>query len=232
MPDDDSARLRSDILSLAAAAEGIAIPQLATLLDAYFASDRSEAELNGYRLSQRPFKKLREEIVPVSQFLTARGLPGRVRFPLDSNIPDAWYLPDGADPVGIEVTTALGRAANAVSEQLIEEGVSGGPLGWLPNTASRDVYAATRRRGRVTLISAQRTDALQAAISERIADKAGKPDYQGMVLLITARISRTPSETCRSILANVAANTNDTPFSEIWLIDMEGRETRLFSVTA
>ena len=47
--------------------EGVTVLRLGTWLEAFFQGERTAQDLNDYRLGTRPWKKLKEEISPVSK---------------------------------------------------------------------------------------------------------------------------------------------------------------------
>lgn len=208
------------------AQEGINVSDLARLLKHYFQSGRSDQEKKDYRGSKRPMKKLRDEIAPVSRFLCHQCRAGRVCFPQDNDIPDAWFCPEGEDlMVGIEVTSTLGRAGNAVMEHLNENGFAHDfPLMLLPNSASSEEFSHARESPGEMVSSEQWGEALKQSIIERIREKATKADYSGMILLVTARLGGLPAEIWDDIEGELSEAARDTGFSEIHVIDVEGQE--------
>src|SRR5690349_17755423 len=90
---------------------GVDISSFQRDLASLFTRPRSKEDLRDYRLSKGPWKKLADEIVPVSGYLICNGVvSGRVRFSLNDQIPDAWlWRDDQEERVGIEVTIAQAR---------------------------------------------------------------------------------------------------------------------------
>jgi hypothetical protein len=73
---------------------GVLVPEFESELTSLFQRPRSSADINDFRLSKGPWKKLADEVVPVSRFLRLKGVKtGRIRFPLDHNPPDSWFWP-------------------------------------------------------------------------------------------------------------------------------------------
>ena len=118
-----------DLEERLSAPEGVPTSGLTELLSAAFKGERGAKDVDDYRLGTRPWKKLRDEVSPVSAYLNFKGLEGNVRFPLDNKVPDAWFTPDGGAPVGIEVTRALGRTDYELAREMVRDGIGRGFLG-------------------------------------------------------------------------------------------------------
>jgi hypothetical protein len=90
---------------------GIEAGELTDALNTYFQGPRSSQEVDDFRLGRGAFKKLEEEVCVVDAWRRSAGLEGRFAFPMDSHIPDCrWHA--GQRSIGLEVTTALGRAGH------------------------------------------------------------------------------------------------------------------------
>jgi hypothetical protein len=214
------------IMERALSPQGIEVLQLKHLLDSYFQSDRSQNSLDSFRLSKRPFKKLRDEIEPVCRFLYASNLVGHVRFPLDSNIPDAWFHRADGTKIGIEVTSALGRADYEASLQLVEEGISGGLLRRRQNSATPQAFETARKEGPVMIASEDWCQAVKDGISECIRKKSAKHGYAGMILLVTMEAAAFPGHLWDRIMPELSDFSRDTVFSEIHVIGVGGSDSQ------
>ena len=119
-----------------------------------FEDERSEIDLNYFRLGRPPWKKLRDEICPVSGFLKYRKIEtGQVRFPLDNNTPDCWLINNGINS-GIEVTIERGKERHFRNTELIEAGMGRGFLG-IQDDAPREDFEKRISKPRTTYTTDQ-----------------------------------------------------------------------------
>ncbi|RWO28626.1 MAG: hypothetical protein EOS10_24635 [Mesorhizobium sp.] len=209
----------NDLYAELSAAGGVSVTDLRSHVAAFSSRPISKADLQGYREGKKPWKKLRDEVVPVEQFLSAH-YPDttRVRFPLDDQPPDAWIAldPDSA-MIGIEVTGAHARAGIEVAKSL----AAGKPVpGFIPlsDNAPATTFAKARARGRI--MNARTT--VDLVIDEAIAARlSGKDDakFEGHILLITAPIRSSPNRSEQEMQETHSERASALPFSEVYVID-------------
>jgi hypothetical protein len=112
------------------ALDGISVTDFQNKLETLFAMGRSNDDLNDYRLGRNLWKKLRDEVMPVWNFLKFKNIEmGRIRFPLDNSVPDCWLLNDHSDDFGIEVTIERGREQYHLMKEIIQTGNGRGFIG-------------------------------------------------------------------------------------------------------
>jgi hypothetical protein len=110
---------------------GTGVPEFQANLTALFEQPSSVEDLNDHRLSRSRWKKLADEVAPVSRFLWFQGVEsGRIRFPLDNHPPDCWLWREGGDnPDQIEVTVAQARERYHLANELVNTGQGRGFIG-------------------------------------------------------------------------------------------------------
>src|SRR4051812_949171 len=113
-----------DLYARISAEDGLGVAALQTELMDLFVRPRSRIDLNDYRIAKSPWKKLADEVTPVSRLLRFNGVDyGRVRFPLDNKAPDCWFWPsDSKERIGIEVTIAQGKERFYLASELVDKG--------------------------------------------------------------------------------------------------------------
>lgn len=201
------------------AAGGVSVTDLRAHIAAFSSRPISKADLQGYREGKKPWKKLRDEVVPVEHFLSTRYPDtARVRFPLDDQPPDAWLALDADSAViGIEVTGAHARAGIEVARSL----VAGKPVSGfipLPDNAPATAFAKARERGRIMNARTVVDLVIDEAIAARLS---GKDDakFEGHILLITAPIRSSPNRSEKEIQGTHSEAANALPFSEVYVLD-------------
>ena len=201
--------------------DGMAVFEFRTGLADLFRRHRPASELDDYRLGRRTWKKLRDEVAPISQFLQCRRLKaGRVRFTLDSTAPDCWYWLDHPnDKTGIEVTTALGRSRYHSSKELIDKGVGRGFLG-LQDDAPQEAFDNAMARGRVMISSDGALVATKEGILRCIRRK-NNIRYKGFILLIHAELGILPKPRWNTIVGDLKSAAATLPFAEVHVMSSE-----------
>ncbi len=169
-------------------ADGVTVERLQRWLAEFYSGERSQSDLDDYRVGKRPWKKLREEISPVRKFLVSQSFSGRVRFPLDSDFPDCWYTDGNGEWQGIEVTISLGRADFESKRQLVEEGSSGGAIEFIPNRSPQSAFDEARARARAMFSPEEWVNANYDGIRQSLLNKLDSK-YSGMWLLIAVRMA-------------------------------------------
>lgn len=213
---------------VAARAEGgRPVVQLTRQLEALFATDRSERDVNDYRLAQRRWKKIRDEVAPSLRLFSRIAPSARIRFPMDSNPPDAWiWLDEEADPTAVELTVSQGRARRQLAETLIEDGIGPGFLG-LSDSAGDEAFAAAKKRGRAMYTA----DGAMASVERAVRDslrKKDRPKYEGYILIVTANFSPLAEERWLPLVGRLSAQAEAMPFVSIYVVpDRDDRDWHL-----
>lgn len=197
---------------------GVTVRELLQLVEKMSSLELSQADLNAYRQGRRPWKRLREEVVPVMHFLDKRYPPeARVRFPLDSATGDAFVWMEGQEPVGLEVTGALARNEVEVAKNMADKGVVAGFLG-LQDDAPQSRFDAAKRRHRVFHSSEAVTDAFEAGIRRQLEAK-DRPEYDGFILIVRCSLISSPRMTEADWQNRLGSDASALPFSEVYLVD-------------
>jgi len=198
--------------------DGVTIAELRALVGCFTTRPVADADLQAYREGRKPWKRLREEVVPVEHFLSATYPDdARVRFPLNDQPTDAWLTVDGGTPVGIEVTGALARAGIEVGKSLAGGGAVPGFIA-LQDDAKKTAFAEARARGRI-MHSAKGVDqTIDQAIKARMAGK-DKSKFAGQILLITAPIGSSPKRSADDLKAAHLAAATALPFAKVFVAD-------------
>lgn len=212
----------AELYAAVSAEGGITVAELSAHIDAFSTRPIASVDIQAYREGRKPWKKLRDEVVPVEHLLRVRYPEAtHVRFPLNDQPPDAWVLPDSQPAVGIEVTGALARAGIEVAKGLAEQGVGKGFIG-LQDGESQARFDAARTRRRVTSSRV----GVDAAIDEAIAASMAKKDkdkFAGQVLLIVAPLGSSPNRSHDEVREVHAAKAAALPFSRVHVADMARR---------
>lgn len=197
---------------------GVSVAELRQLLAEFGGRPVEKADLQAYREGRKPWKKLRDEILPVGHFLSARyPEDARVRFPLDDQPPDAWVSVDDEDDVGIEVTGALARAGVEVGRSLADRKPVPGFIA-LQDDAKQHQFDQARARGRTTHSRRGVDTIIDQAITARLAGK-DKQKFADQILLITAPISSSPNRDLEDLRAKHAEQAQSLFFAEVFLMD-------------
>jgi hypothetical protein len=203
--------------------EGVTVARLGALVDAFGTRNRAAEDTQSYREGRKPWKKLRDEILPVEHFLSsAYPADARVRFPLDDQPPDAWLSVGDAPPVGIEVTGALARASVEVGKSLAGGGAVPGFIG-LQDDASSAAFAQARARQRATSSRAGVERTIDTAIASRMVGK-GHAKYAGHILLVTAPTGSSPDRDPRALKQALGEKAKQLPFAEVYVLDTPRRK--------
>lgn len=201
------------------AAGGVSVTDLRDRVSAFSSRPINGADLQGYREGKKPWKKLRDEVVPVEHFVSAHYPDtARVRFPLDDQPPDAWLklTPNSAE-IGIEVTGAHARAGIEVARSL----AACTPVpGFIPlsDNAPATTFAKARERGRITNARTTVDRIIDQAIVARLSSK-NDDKFEGHILLITAPIRSSPNRSEQEIQETHLERANALPFSEVYVVD-------------
>jgi hypothetical protein len=207
------------LLTKLSAPSGVTVAELQALLADLASRPLSDEHLAALREGKGAWKKLAEEVFPVAAYLSATTAPQtRVRFPLDSEPPDAWLLDENGKPQsGIEVTGALARARAEIAKSLRENKPTAGFLA-LQDNASSAAFAAARERGRI-LHSRKHVD--QTLIDGIVASLGKKANAQlpDHTLLVVAPLGSSPNLDPDEIRTAVADAVEPLSFASVILID-------------
>ncbi|MBI2739528.1 MAG: hypothetical protein HYX38_23655 [Rhodospirillales bacterium] len=168
-------------------------------------------------------KKLTDELFPVSRLFTFRRITrGFVSFPLDSNVPDAWWH-RGEKKVGIEVTISQGRARNILGEELVNaKGVVRGYLGLQDDAKPKEVKAAKESK-RAMYARNEPLGTVASGILRCLKKKNAKK-YEDMILVIEAPLLPLAPDRWRPLVPRLKKAAKGLPFAEIYVL---GRSDKL-----
>jgi hypothetical protein len=202
----------------ASADGGIEVVELQAELRRLFGLPRSDEDLDNYRLIRAPWKRLADEITPVSRFLIWNNVvAGSVKFPLNNDPPDCWLSqPNGSQPEGIEVTIAQARERFHLARELINNLWGRGFIG-LPDDAPQEDFDRNMARGRMMYT----TDRAVAAISNgilRCISRKNRPAFTGLTVLIQAPLSSLPGNRREMVRDMVRAAMGEVPFGKLFVI--------------
>lgn len=196
-----------------------------------FADDRTGHDIEHYRLGEKPWKKLRDEVSPVSKFLEFNDIgANRIRFPLDNHTPDCWLISSNGDNRGMEVTIERGREKHHLATELNREGMGRGFIG-LQDDDQQSEFKHRMSRPRVMYSSEQALEATKQGIM-RCLSKKNQPDkYRDIYyLLIQAHLNTLPHERWEAIKEELMSEAKAMPFQEIHVIGDLGNEAWGFQI--
>jgi len=198
---------------------GVTVATLRERLTAFSTLPIAHADMQAFREGKKPWKKLRDEVVPVEHFLSA-GYPDSacVCFPLDDQPPDAWLtLGPAAEPIGIEVTGALARAGIEVAKSMADQTAVPGFIA-LPDDATNEDFAQARARGRIMNSRVAVDRLMDDAITSRMSGK-DHVKFSGHILLIIAPVGSSPDRSTDALIKAHATAAASLPFAEVFVLD-------------
>ena len=197
---------------------GVGIDDFQNELEFLFSKDRSDQDLNDYRLGRGVWKKLRDEITPVSRFLKFYSPDmDHVRFPLDDKIPDCWLLKDGSKDVGIEVTIERGRERYHRTKEMNETGIGRGFIG-VQDDEEQEAFDRHMARPRIMYTTEQALNAVEQGIL-RCLSRKNDSKYEGVhYLLIQTDLSILSPKNWETIKKELTQETVSLPFQEVHVI--------------
>jgi hypothetical protein len=212
------------------AANGVEIGDLLGELADLFERPRSQADIDAYRLSRSPWKKLADEVGPICCFFEWQGITtGRVRFPLDDKVPDAWLQPaTGGAWTGIEVTIAAARERYHLATEMIRDGIGRGFIG-VPDDAPQHRFDAAMSRRRIMYSTAQALSACRAAI-ERCLTRKIDPKFGGYILVIQAPLWGLASERWELIKNELREAAAPLAFGEVYVVSNASQQPWGFQI--
>jgi len=185
-----------------------------------FSEDRSTDDIDDYRLGRNQWKKLRDEITPVSNFLKFDKSieTNRVRFPLDNNTPDCWLLNDNGDNLGIEVTIERGREQYHLKSEMIKTGMGRGFIG-IQDDAPQADFDLRMSEPRTMYATEEALKATKTGILRCLSRKSDHNKYKGVFyLLIQANLSTLRKKRWGAIKEELSQEATNLPFKEVHII--------------
>ncbi len=211
------------------AQDGMSVVDFQDRQTTLFALDRNIDDLNDYRLGIKPWKKLRDEITPVSRFLKFYHIEAdRIRFPLDNNTPDCWLLNDSKG-LGIEVTIESGREQYYLTKEMIETSIGRGFIG-IHDDAPQVDFDNRMSRPRVMYTTDQALDATKRGILRCLSKKNDRKYKKIFYLLIMSRLNSLPKERYGSITEELSQEAKKLPFQEVHIIGNTDKEPWGFQI--
>lgn len=209
---------------------GLSVAGFQTEFMDLFKRPRSSIDLNDYRMSKLPWKKMADEVAPLSRFLRFNGMDsGRVRFPLDNQPPDCWlWHGDSETPVGIEVTVAQGTERFHLAKEVVDIGQGRGFIG-ISDDASRAAFKRALSTPRVMYSTPQALSAIKCGIL-RCLSRKNKKEFAGLTLLIQAPMSSLPRERWDAIKIDLREAAAQVPFAEVHVISNADEELWGFQI--
>jgi len=179
----------------------------------------SEELKNDYRLAKGRLKKLRDEIAPMTRFVSVHAeTEDRIQFPFDNGPIDCNLWHGKNRHRKIQITGAQRLERLNLMGRLNKTGKSGGYLGLIDNEPkeeflkkmNEDLHVYSIKNARETVIKAVRRCIVRKADS-READ----------TLIIDVPLHYLPSEKWRGIEREFSRETAKSPFSEIFLVGVD-----------
>lgn len=205
---------------------GIELTAFQTKLASVFESERSNSDIKDYRLGKKPWKKLRDEVVPVSRYLKLREIhKGRVRFPLDNKTPDCWFTTTDNRELGLEVTIERGREKYHLATELNETGMGRGFIG-IQDDESQTEFDVRMFNPRIMFTADQALEATKKGILRCLSKKDDEKYRDVFCLLIQAHLNTLSVERWCSIKPELRKAAINLPFKEVHIIGDVG--DRLF----
>ena len=187
---------------------------------------RNAEEFAAYMRSQGPWKAVKEEVAPISDYLRFRGIAnGWIRFALGNEVPDCIICADGAEPIGIEVTLCLGKEQHYLGAERAKGRVMPGFLG-LQDSASKKRFEEKIRGRRMMHSPAGAMAAIRAGVEACLMRK-NNPKFAGHHLVISAPTRILSKERSSSIQRDLSAFAHTLPFAEVYVVQSANFGIRL-----
>lgn len=199
--------------------EGINIGEFQAQLKSLFAGQREDSDVNDYRRGKKPWKKLRDEIVPVANFLLMyrKIKVDRVWFPLDNKTPDSWLILENGDSLGVEVTVERGRERFHLAKELNEKNEGRGFIG-VQDDSSQTEFDNQMSNPRTMFTTDQALEATKAGVI-RCLTKKNAPRFKNVhFLIIESHLTVLPKECWCSIVSELSLEAAKLPFHEVYVI--------------
>ncbi|MBU6953420.1 hypothetical protein [Hahella sp. HN01] len=216
----DSNKLKSlyDELS---SQSGMRVIEFQISLESLFGQIRSIQDIYDYRLGRKPWKKLRDEVMPVSRFLKFTNIKADyVQFPLNNKVPDCWLLFKDGSKRGIEVTLERGKERFYLADELNEVGEAPGFMG-VQDDAPEVEFEQKRRAAERNMYSTdQALDAFKKGISRCFKKKGDEKKYKNIFyLILDADLEVLPRNKWDVIKADLSMMAVNLPFKEVYVIN-------------
>ena len=200
------------------AENGMSVAGFQSSLRTLFSMERSATDIDDYRLGKKPWKKLRDEITPVSRFIVFNDFcVDHLRFPLDDSTPDCWLIFENGDTRGIEVTIERGREQYHLTKEMNECGVGRGFIGMQDDAPQADF---NRRMSKPrSMYSSEQALAVTKAGINRCLTRKNNDKYNGIYyLVIQAHLTTLPKERWTAITEELSHRAARLPFQEVHVI--------------
>lgn len=210
--------------------EGMEIAVFKNMMATLFADNRTVHDIEQYRLGRKLWKKLRDEVSPVSSFLVFNDVEAdRIRFPLDNHTPDCWLMTDNGGNRGIEITIERGREKHHLATELNKEGMGRSFIG-IQDDEPQSVFDHRMSNPRTMYSSEQALEATKQGIM-RCLSKKNHPKYEHVFyLLIQAHLKTLPYERWDTIKEELMREAKNLPFQEIYVIGDSGHDAWGFQI--
>lgn len=211
--------------------EGMEMATFRNMVAVLFADNRTDHDIEQYRLGENPWKKLRDEVAPVSRFLELNHVEAnRIRFPLDNHTPDCWLMSGNGNNRGIEVTIERGREKYYLATELNREGMGRGFIG-LQDDERKSVFEHRMSKSRIMHSSEQALEATKQGIMRCLSRKNQSDKYEYVYyLLIQAHLNTLPYERWDAIKEELMREARVLPFQEIYVIGDSGNDAWGFQI--
>lgn len=211
-------KLLDELYSELSSERGLHAVDFQSHLRTLFAMERSAEDIDDYRLGKSPWKKLRDEIIPVSRFLLFNNVcVDRVRFPLDNNTPDCWLILDDGHTRGIEVTIERGRERHHLTKEMNQNSIGRGFIGMQDDSAQSE-FNRRMSKPRAMYSSDQALTATKAGII-RCLTRKNDIKYDGIhYLLIEAHLTTLPRGRWAAVTEDLSHEAANLPFQEVHVI--------------
>lgn len=188
-------------------------------LQELFYRNRSQQDIEDYRLGKSPWKSLRDEIVPVHTFITSQSTlaPSHLRFPLDNQTPDCWVKVVGGEWRGIEVTIERGHERYHLAKELNEEGLGRGFIG-IQDDEPQSEFDSRMNKPRIMYSTSEALSAAQQGIGRCLQKKNDQRYADIHYLVIESDLCSLPKDRWSAILAGLNQDAVTLPFQEIYVV--------------
>lgn len=199
-------------------------------LASLFAEERSPQDIEDYRLGKNPWKKLRDEVTPVSRFLKFNDVRAKkIRFPLDNKTPDCWLLNTNGENRGIEVTIERGREEYHLSKELNESGIGRGFIGVLDDAPQTEFNS--RISNPPSMYSTEQAlEVTKQGILRCLLKKNNQRYSKVYYLLIHAHLSTLPKQRWSAIQQELSEVAACLSFTEVHIIGNADSESWGFQI--
>ena len=214
-------------LKAISAKDGVEISWFLSELDRLFGFERAQDDIDDFRLKRGPWKKLADEVVVVAHHFEFLQFPkGRVRFPLDNECPDCWFMLNcKKEWQGLEVTRASARHIYEETKMMIRDGYLSSRIPLPDNASSNEVteyFDKTESCGLYSSIDC--ADSMMKGIQTCIRKKNNQtpPEY---ILLIDATLNLLRRESWGDMVCKLQESEVNAKLREIHVISYAGKNS-------